>query len=144
MILSIAESIETTRQEIATFTGVNVTLGMPDNPEQGLYLFPYLFSLDTSSRSLPTNLPSRDEVSSIDQPYYVKCLLIPNSPIDYTALSKGYDFINSNPLLETNKGIFKFVFDNIATEELTRLFMSTGVTYRLTIPFIIYTPIGDL
>ena len=129
MTLSITESIEVTRNKIATFTDVKVTLGMPDDSEPGLYLFPYYFSIDIR------NTPTRERESQTNQAYYVKCLLIPNPSSDYTELSKGFNCLATNPILGSNEETIKVVIDFISTEELTRLFISAGVTYRLSIPF---------
>lgn len=131
MTLSITESIEIIRNKIATFTGVNVTPGMPDDSEPGLYIFPYNFSIDTHIR----NVPARERESQANQAYYVKCLLIHSPSGDYGALSKGFNCLATNPVLGSNEETIKVNIGNVSTEELASLFISAGATYRLSIPF---------
>lgn len=131
MILSLTELIETTRIKIAAFTGVNVTLGVPDDSEPGLYIFPYNFLLDLHAHIPPT----RELESQTIPPYHVKCLLIPSPSINYPALDKGINYISANPVLESNGGTARVILENISTEELTSLFISAGVNHRLSIPF---------
>jgi len=131
MTLSITESIEVTRNKIATFTGVNVTLGMPEDSGPGLFLFPYNFSIDTHIR----NTPARERESQTNQAYYVKCLLIPNPSSEYAALSKGFNCLATNPVLGSNEETIRVSIGNISTEELTGIFISAGAAYRLSIPF---------
>lgn len=131
MTLSLVENIELIKRKISTFTGANVTLGMPDGSEPGLYLFPYSYLIDHTFR----NNPMVGTAPQTTQPYLVKCLLIPGSFADYVALNKGLDFIYTNPLLETNKELVKVVIEDISTELLTSLFISVGATYRLSIAF---------
>jgi len=131
MILSLAENIETIKNEIAAFTGVNVKHGMPDDSEPGLYLFPYNFSVDPQFR----NITTRDIKSQTTTSYHVRFLLIPGRSIDYVALNKGLNYISVNPVLETKRGAVRFILENVPTEELTSVFISAGVTYRLSVPF---------
>ena len=77
----------------------------------------------------------REIESQITPSYVVKCLLIPSSSIDFVALDKGFNYISANPVLESNGGTVRVVFEDISTEELTSLFISAGATYRLSIPF---------
>lgn len=136
MTISITESIEEVRNIIATFTGAKVTLGMPDNSEPGLYLFPYNFFIDTHTRNTPTREGEREP--QINQAYYVKCLLIPDPGSDYAALGKGFDCLVTNPVLGSNNETIRVIIENIPTEELTSLFISAGATYRLSIPFVLH------
>ncbi len=131
MILSLAELTKTTKNKIATFTGVNVTLGMPDDAEPGLFLFPYNLLVDPLIRDIPT----REIESQTTTSYHVKCLLIPGQPIDYAALNKGFNYISNNPDLEFSGGTVRVTEENISTEELTSLFISAGVPHRLSIAF---------
>ena len=131
MILSLAELIETSKNKIATFTGVDVTLGMPDDSEPGLYLFPYNYLAEPLIRNIPTG-----EIESQTTPsYHVKCLLIPAQPIDYAALNKGFNYISTNPVLESSGGTVRVIPENISTEELTSLFISAGAPHRLSVAF---------
>jgi hypothetical protein len=133
MTLSFAEHIETTRNKIAKATSLNVKIGMPDDLHPGLYLFPYQFSVDPQ---LPVrNLSTRQIESQINAAYYVKCLLIPNPSNDYASLNAGLNYICSNPVLQSSTGRVSVIPENVSTEELTSLFISAGVTYRLSIPF---------
>ena len=133
MTISITESIEVIRSNIATFTGVKVILGMPDGPDPSLYLFPYKFSLNTEVKLPPSFRVERG--SQTNQAYNVRFLLIPNSSSDYATLSKGIDFLSANPILKSNEETIQVILENIPTDVLTRLFLSTGITYRLSIPF---------
>jgi hypothetical protein len=131
MILSLAEIIESIDNEIAAFTGVDVTPGMPDDSEPGLYLFPYNFLAEQPVR----NIPARETNSQTTPPYHVKCLLVPAQPVDYSALNKAYNYICTNPVLEFSGGTFRVIPENISTQELTSLFFSAGIPHRLSLAF---------
>jgi len=131
MILSLAEHIETIRNKITTSTGVNVIHGMPDGSAPGLYLFPYNFSVDPHIHNKPIRGIKPQTMAS----YNVKLLLIPSPSIDYEILNKGLDCINDNPILESKSGTANVALENVSTEELTSVFISAGIPYRLSLPF---------
>lgn len=132
MIFSLVEPIELIRRKFSTFTGVNVTLGMPDVSEPGLFLFPYNFLIDKSGIR---NSPGEETELQTAPPYLVKCLLVAGSAVDYLALEKGLNFIYANPVLESKQGFVRVVLEDISSEELTSLFISAGATYSLSIAF---------
>ena len=132
MIFSLVEPIELIKRKISTFTGANVTLGMPDVSEPGLFLFPYNFLIDKSGIR---NSPIEETEPQTAPPYLVKCLLIAGSFVEYAALEKGLNFIYANPHLKTNQGFVRVVLEDISSEELTSLFISAGATYSLSIAF---------
>ena len=131
MKLLLAELIETYRNKIETFTGVNVTLGMPDDSEPGLYFFPYNFLVDPHMR----NTPTRGMESQTSPSFFVKCLLISSPSIDYVILNKGFNYLSTSPAFEFNNGKTRVVLESVSTEELTSIFISAGSKYRLSIPF---------
>lgn len=132
MILSIPEGIEAVRNNIATLTNLNIKLGMPEDSDPGLYLFPYTFQEFPIVRDLKA--PTIETEPQQHQAYNIKCLLVPNPSNDYTSLFKVHNSLNTNPLLVINETSLKIVVDNISTEDITRLFVSAGITYRLSIP----------
>ena len=131
MNLLLAELIETYRTNIETFTGVNVTLGMPDDSEPGLFLFPYNFLLDPHMR----NAPTRRMESQPSPPFFLKCLLVSSPSVDYVILNKGLNYLSTSPGFEFNNGKTRAVQESISTQELTSIFISAGSRYRLSIPF---------
>ena len=133
MSLQIIEGVEAVRNNMATFTGVNVNLGMPEDLEPGLYLFPYQLREDLSFRT--QDKPAIEIDPQLNKAYIVKALLIPNPPNNYVALSKGFDALISNAVLESTERVHRITVDSVTTDDLTRLFISAGVTYRLSIPF---------
>ena len=131
MNLLLAELIETYRTNIETFTGVNVTLGMPDDSEPGLYFFPYNFLIDPHMR----NAPTRRVESQTSPSFFVKCLLTCSPSFDYVTLNKGFNYLSTSPGFEFNNGKTRAVLESISTEELSSIFISAGSRYRLSIPF---------
>lgn len=64
--------------------------------------------------------------------------LLINECSDYKALSKGFNCLATNFILESNGESIIINPENISTEELTNLFIGTGTIYRLSIPFQLY------
>ncbi|MBT8133949.1 MAG: hypothetical protein KJO03_05520 [Gammaproteobacteria bacterium] len=133
MIIPITEGIEVVRNNMAALTGVNVNVGMPEDLEPALYLFPYQLREVLSSRT--QNNPTIETEPQLNEVFNVKALLIPSPSNNYTALSKGLDALISNAVLESNERVHRVTVESITTEDLTGLFISSGVTYRLSIPF---------
>lgn len=129
MISPLAEHLETIRNKITSSTGVNVTHGIPDDSLPGLYLFPYNFSVDPNIH----NKPMRGIKPQTIAAYNVKLLLIPSPSIDYEILNRGLDCINDNPVLKSKNGTVNVVLENVSTEELTSVFISAGISYRLSL-----------
>ena len=133
MAASINHTLEIIKAQIAEHTELNVTLGIHDDSDPGLYIFPYKFDENKLLRNFPDN--------SIDlnpeRGYILYCLLIPGEANNYKALDKGLKFFVESPFIKSDGRDIRIELSIISMEELTSIFNSTGVRLRLAIPFMI-------
>lgn len=131
MTPSIAHLLEAARAGITSFTGMNVTLGLPDDSASGLYIFAYKFAEDPVHRNI--NPEATQAVA--DRPICLYCLLMASPWNDYATLDMGLRCMTEQPLLKSNRGTVRIKIVDISTQDLSLIFKITHTTYRLAIPF---------
>ena len=131
MAVDISEVLEAARANIASFTGANVALGAPVDSETGLFVFAYKFSEDPSLRHSPSILTE----GRTDQSFIVRCLLMPSHPDDYVLIGEGMRFLTEQPVFNLGESTVRIMMSQLPNEELTRIFISAGITLRVAIHF---------
>ena len=131
MTVLISKVLEEVRTNIASFTGINVTVGSPVDSEPGLYIFAYMFSENSAIRNSPTN--SNEGIKR--QGYIVSCLLMSSLPNDHVALDKGLRCLTEHPILTSDETTTEIPISSPSVDDLTRVFKSADITLRLAIPF---------
>lgn len=121
---------------VASSTDVDVTLGRPVDSEPGLYIFPYMLSEDlTFIREASLRTPANGIERTADQCCRVNCLLMSSLPDDYVALDKGLKCLLETPVLKKEETNIQIIQTSPSIEDLTRVFISAGITLRLAFPF---------
>ena len=131
MAASINNLLETARAGMAAFTNTDVSVGLPDDSEPGLFIFAYRFAEDPVLR----NLEARDPQGSVDRTICLDCLLMASPPGDYERLDEGLRCLTEQPLLNSNPGAIRVTIEDIDARDLSRIFANLQTSYRVVIPF---------
>lgn len=133
MTSSIAHLLEATRTDMATYTGGQVRLGVPDGSEPGLYIFAHRFTQDFAAR----NLESVGMQGTVTRPICVYCLLMASPGNNYPALDEELRYLMEQPVFASDNDPVRITIEDMSARDLSRIFSGTHTTYRLAIPFLL-------
>jgi len=128
---SIASVLESIRNHIASSVDSDVFLGAPDDSVSGVYIFPFHIREDPVIRSTRADRTQDSQFHA----YVIGCLLMTNPPSDFETLSQGLECLHSHPLVDLEDERGQITMSNNSAEELSRVFLSSGIVYRLAVGF---------
>ena len=131
MATSILDVLEAVRAKIASLAGVAVGLGAPADSQPGLFILPYNFSEDQAVHNRPLNLTN----TQTDRSFVVQCLLVPSPPNSYAEIGEGLSSLTEQPIIVLGESRVSVNTSQLSVDELTQIFISAGIAYRLAIPF---------
>lgn len=128
---SIASVLESIRNHIASSVDSDVFLGAPDDSVSGVYIFPFHIREDPVIRNTRADRTQDSQFHA----YVIGCLLMTNPPSDFETLSQGLEYLHSHPLVDLEDERGQITMSNNSAEELSRVFLSSGIVYRLAVGF---------
>ncbi len=128
---SIESVLESIRAQVASCVEVEVFLGMPDDTNPGVYIVPIRYIETTAFRNFPS---SRSDERSAPG-YEIACMMVACPANDYAAIGSGIKCLQDHPVLETGNETIQFSISALSLEELTQLFVSMGISLRLSAIF---------
>ena len=128
---SIASVLESIRNHIASSVDSDVFLGAPDDSVSGVYIFPFHFREDPNKRNTPVDRTQGSQFHA----YVIKCLLMTNPPSDFETLGRGLEYLHGHPIVDLEEERGQITISNNSAEELSRVFLGSGIVYRLAVGF---------
>lgn len=128
---SIADVLKTIRNQMTSITNLDVFVGAPDSSTSGIYLFPFHFQEMSGFR----NRPTRSAPAVQSRELAIRCLLIANPPGNLEVLGHGLDYLHDHPIMELENEVIRISISNMQAEDLTQIFLASGMIYRLAVGF---------
>lgn len=128
---SIADVLEAIRSQMTSKTNLDVFMGAPDSSTSGIYLYPFHFQEMPAVR----NRPTRSALAVQSRELIIRCLLIGNPPGNLEVLSHGLDYLHDHPVMELENEVIRISISNMQAEDLTQIFLASGMIYRLAVGF---------
>jgi len=58
-----------------------------------------------------------------------------NPPSDFETLGRGLEYLHGNPIVDLEEERGQITISNNSAEELSRVFLGSGIVYRLAVGF---------